>query len=99
MHYASKSRWVTSMILRYKLVDSISIAVSPAYLPFAFRTAPSVIIIGTFLWQPALDCALAGNLAILISIHGGTRIAGMLGGTGARFLTILITISGCSRSG
>ena len=34
MHYASKSRWATSMILRCKLVDSISIAVSPDYLPF-----------------------------------------------------------------
>ena len=28
MHYASKSRWVTSMILRHNLVDPISIAVS-----------------------------------------------------------------------
>lgn len=31
MHYASKSRWATSMILRHNLVDSISVAVSPDY--------------------------------------------------------------------
>ena len=31
MHYASKPCWVTSMILRHKLVDSISVAVSPDY--------------------------------------------------------------------
>ena len=37
MHYASKSRWATSTILRYKLVDSISIAVSPDYLLFDFE--------------------------------------------------------------
>ena len=36
MHYASKSRLATSLILGHKLVDSISIAVSPDYLPFAF---------------------------------------------------------------
>ncbi len=37
MHYASKSRWATSLILGHKLVDSISIAVSPDYLPFALE--------------------------------------------------------------
>ena len=36
MHYASKSRWVTSMILRHKLVDSISVAVSPFDLTSCF---------------------------------------------------------------
>lgn len=87
MHYASKPCWVTSLILRHKLVDPISVAVFPDYLPFAFRTAPSVIIIGIFLWQPAPNSALAGNLSILISIDGGTRIAGMLGGIGARCFT------------
>ena len=60
---------------------------SPAYLPFAFRTAPSIIIIGTYAWQSAPNCALAGNLSILISIHGGARIARMLSGASARCFT------------